>query len=266
MKAQNFINYTLISLICFSGFLVLNKIQFGYYGLSWGSLIFCAIFTFLAAREFIINRNIIRSLELLGLGLIAFIFFSKGWILLFKGLNSLYLFGLILIFVINLWAFRELSKTRSDLADKTNLVRLLLRTGILLFLLSEVLYVFNFENFIYVALAGLVLTIITFLAIIWLQIAYFLKNQTLKNLISIDSFNSFWLLLGFLLFFSYRIAVHYEITDEVRFRRLPPEYVDLFYQAESGDEEPVDGKYEYEIYLENYEAFMDEFVRTGESY
>ena len=77
MRAQNFINFTLISLISICGFAVINKMQFGFYGLAWGSLIFGLIFVFLAIQEMISGGKVISTIEYLALSIIAFVFFCK---------------------------------------------------------------------------------------------------------------------------------------------------------------------------------------------
>ena len=130
--------------------------------------------------------------------------------------------------------------------------------------MSEILLVFNLGSYVYPAIIALALSAITFSSIIYTQTKHFFENKKLGNVIGIDGFKSYWLLLAFTLLFSYRISVNYDLTDEVTFHRLPTEYVELFYRAENGDEEPVDGKYEYQVFLENYDEFMDEFVRNKE--
>ena len=177
-------------------------------------------------------------------------------------MNKVYLAGLIFLGVINLWNLWKLIEEKKLLDSKTFRQRALLRIAVIVFILAEVLYIFNVDIYIYLAVLALLIATVTFLSIIYIQTRHFFENQKLGNVIEIESFKSYWLLLAFLLFFSYRIGVNYKLTDEVTFYRLPTEYAELFYRAENGDEEPVNGKYEYQIFLEEYEEFMDDFVRS----
>ena len=263
MKLQNFILYTLISLITFCAFVILNKILLGFYGLAWGSLLFGIIFLFLSIKELFSTEKYIPTIvELIGLSVISFIFFSKAWIFLFAGINTLYLISLLILLVINGLGIRRLISNKSELERPVYLLRFTLRVSLLLFIASEIFYLMEQSVHMYIAIGGVLLSVITFLSIIRLQSIHFNQNQKLKRVIDINNFHSYWLLLAYIVFFSYRLAITYDITDEVTFNRLPSEYVELFYNAENGHEEPIDGKYEYEIYLENYEEFMDEFIRS----
>ena len=38
---------------------------------------------------------------------------------------------------------------------------------------------------------------------------------------------------------------------------MPQKYVELFYQAEYGKEEPIDGKYQFQLFKVEYNTFIN---------
>ena len=175
----------------------------------------------------------------------------------------IYLAGLALLLLISLFNLRAMGKEKEEVGNKIYMLRILLRVSGILFLIAEILWILEINMSAYLGLSALILSIGTLAYTAWSQLMHFLANKRVQNVIGLDGFRSYWLLMGFILLFGYKLAVKHHVTDEVVFRRLPKEYVDLFYRAESGQEDPVDGKYEYEIYLEDYKKFMDDYEGTS---
>ena len=77
MKVSHFINYTVLSLMAICGFAVLDKNQWGFYGVAAGSLVFVLIFLILGVRTMKARGESsgLALLEFIGLAIISLVFF-----------------------------------------------------------------------------------------------------------------------------------------------------------------------------------------------
>ena len=250
MRQSTFIFFLVFSFSVFGAFAALAKHDYGFVILSIGCLLFSIAFLIEIFRTWRspatpLHRAVLVA-ELLSLAFISLLFFSKIFLFLFIGINTLY-FVVVSILIITTLLRITIGAKFSDPDKESNITRISIFSSLLLFLVADGYSKLFYHEALWLLLAGLLVAFVS------------LSLAVLRKQINIRENRPIWLLFGYMLFACYTLMVEYRQTDEVSFRRLPSQYVKLFYDAESGREQPVNGKYQYQIYLEGRDKFIGKY-------
>jgi len=261
MRKSTFIFFLIFSLATFGCFASIAKRDFGFLILSLGCLFFALAFLVEVVRSRHISESkalkIVTAVELACLTGLSLLFFCKVFLFLFLGIDTIYLgVVIVLVAVLSLRIWSEVNPSDSTGASK-NFIRILAYTALVVLLVSDGYSKIRYTYLTWLILAGLLLAVASLLFAAWHRIQSWIAKKEAVDYLNIRTNKSFWLLFGYLLFFSYSLMVKFNLTDEVYFKRLPRDYVNLFYKAESGMEEPVDGRYQFQIYSEGRDKFID---------
>ena len=203
------------------------------------------------------------SLECLALAIVAFLLFCKAFIVLFLGIDKIYLAAILILGVIYAFRIYQLRANFPDRNPKSTISRGLFYLALLAFIFADGYQKLSYSFSSSLAVAGLACCVILFLFIGYQRLIASLEKVKAETYLPIESNKSYWLLLGYMLLFSYSVMVHFGFTDEVYFKRLPRDYVKLFYDAESGREKSVNGKYTFETIKEGQRRFLDNYSRKN---
>lgn len=261
MRRIVFLYYTLFSLITISCFAALNKLQEGYYGIAGGCLLFALIFIVIGGKGIPAAKNNrearVDLLELVGLIIIAVIFFLKTYQYLFLGITWIHIIGIAVLLIATLLKLFHWIKIKDKVRANVYTANLVLTISYLLLLIADLLQTINLDFVVVLVFTGLILGTVAVIYIVYVRVSHFLLTGNKVEFFDVEKFRGYWLFLAYILIFTYQLAVEFNITDKVYFKRMPQKYVELFYQAEHGQEEPIDGKYQFQIYKEEYQKLIN---------
>jgi len=249
-------------MLAIGAFVTLAKIDAGFHIVTWACIFFTVVFLYRAVAEYREGEGTERFLTLvenLVLAALSVLYVCKAYLLLFHGLDTVYLLAVAGLAV--LYVYRAFRLVRERENGTVRMVRLVFFVAVLLLLLTDIwLKVFyTLPAPLIVAGAALALAVLAYVG--YQHAVHIGKKTTAPDFLDIARHRVYWFVLGLLLLFPYKLAVNYQFTDEVWFMRLPRDYVDLFYQAESGEDQPnEDGKYMYEVYKEGYDKFVEDHI------
>ena len=88
------------------------------------------------------------------------------------------------------------------------------------------------------------------------------KSVTVFQFI-VSSRNKAGMLFLFFIFSGVYVGLaNFKIIPAIENADKPPSYIELIYQAESGKEKPVNGKYQHEVYKEAMDKFLEKYGNT----
>lgn len=265
MNREIFIPYLIFLTTVVGSFYVLAKNEAGFYLVSLGFLAF-SVFFLVGIISLILKkgqqRNAILCItELFGLAGISLLNFCKIYLVLFLGIHKLYLFFCLLIVASTIIRVFDTLRAMKDGSTTSAYVKLNLYGLLTLCLLSDMYSKIANAQLTYLNLAILIAMTASLFFVATLVVRERVATKSNKDYLSLDINKSFWLLFGYFFIIGNSLMITFGYADKVDFKRRPKDYVELFYQAESGAETPVNGKYRFQLYEDGRKQFIKRYWR-----
>lgn len=259
MKKEIFIPYLIFTFTAIGCFYVMSKNDLGFEIVSLGLLLFSIFYAYEMVKSLIDGKPSLRSIELLALSGILVLLLCKTYLFLFLGIHKFYLFfGFLILGSAIIRVYRIFEANRKS-GSSIEYIQLNLYGLLILSLLSDIYSKITFNQPAVLNIAIVIGMVTSFFFVIYRMITERITSKVNKDYLGLQTNKSFWLLFGYFFIISNTLMTGYGYADEVYFRRKPKDYVELFYQAESGKENPINGKYRFQLYEEGRNNFIKRY-------
>ena len=261
MKVSIITYYVLIMMLILGGFASMAQNDYGLHIMGWSSLGFCMSFILLAIRRITDkdrDHKIWEISELLGLTIIALLFFMRSSFIRFQYVEYLIILaGLAIVLLYVLRLYHTTSVTRHE-NRKLAIVLLFYYSSIILYTLSMVVVPLSpglSEPFGGAGFAAIALSIIG--AVYFRNFFYQSNKISLLDFLKRYKDRSLLMVVIYLIFTAYMGLTKLNIIPQLYSSEFPQAYIELVDKAESGLERPVNGVYSHEKYKESLDKFIE---------
>jgi hypothetical protein len=266
MKKYNTYYYLLFVLLVMGAFASMAQNSYGFRIMGIVSFSFGILF--LTQLVYVIrkkgNNDFLGIVELTGLSILSLVLGLRVFYIHFNFVEILFVIaGLILIFV---YGYKMMEAYRKLIQENRNLA--LLAVG---FYLSIVLFILSMIAVPFIFWIGQPLGAIAFvLMIFFLGISYykgemFLKGENVSSfeIIKQAKDRSPVLATLFIMFSLYTGLTMVGVLPGMYSDEFPQAYFELVNKAETGQEDPIDGKYRHEEFKKQYDQFLSNFEKRS---
>ncbi len=260
MKKYNTYYYLLFVLLVMGAFASMAQNSYGLKIMGIVSFTFCLLF--LTQLIYVTRKkgrkDFLGIAELSGLSILSFILGLRVYFIHFDFVEILFLIaGTVLVFV---FGFKMIESYRNLKSESRNLAWL-----VVVFYFSIVLFILSMIAVPFISWIGQPLGAIAFaLMILFGAISYFKGPMLFKSdkvttfeIIGRAKDRSPVLASLFVLFSLYIGLTMVGVLPGMYSDEFPKAYFEMVNEAETGQEEPIDGKYRHEIFKEKYDQFLN---------
>jgi hypothetical protein len=260
MKNYNTIYYLLFVLLIMGGFASMAQNSYGLYILGGTAIGFALLFLYQALTILMkkASADIFQIIELSSLFVISSVFALRVFYIYFVYIEIIFgLAAFILVLIYGRKMIRSFSEFRSDNS---------LFSGIIfIFYFSLVLYLLSLATVPLSPRISEITGVSAFICLSIFVIASLMKNKVLINgekmstvkIIVKRRDNSILLICLFFLFTLYTSFTRFGLIPKLYSDEYPQAYFEMVRQAESGKELPVNGKYKYQQFKNNYDSYHE---------
>jgi hypothetical protein len=261
MKGYNTLYYLLFVILIMGAFASMAQNAYGLMLMGGVAIAFSILFLvqFIESLGGVKGHDAYSSIELFCLFILSGVFALRIYYINFSYVEIVFALAALILIVVY---FRKMIKNFAIFSGRSNFLAAL----ILIFYLVIIFYFISLGSLTVLPQISVATGIFAFMLLVLLVIGGLLKrkialegeNTSVFSVVARKRDNAILILSLFVLFTLYRVFTSSGVLPRVYSAEYPQAYFELVNKAESGKEKPVEGKYKYQEFKQNYDQFIDQ--------